>query len=332
MMRLSTMAKVDAAIRADGGSPVAERVLERWTYDRGSVQFFRSSANFIYRFRDQERSRYLRFADASERSREAVESEMVVVEAVAASGLVAATPVPSRNGNVVETVDTEWGTFHAVVFPALGGEQYELSDLDGSRFRRWGGALGRLHAATSRLANLPERPTWRDHLGFIQKYLPADSPALRAEFDEIAASFAALPMARDGYGLAHCDFELDNLVWSESDIGMLDFDDCSYLWYVGDVAWALRDLFETGVDTSDLRLLAFVDGYREHHPLDDASVARLPLFLRYARLLTDARLIRSMDLPTGEEQMEHPEWLRRLSSKLLDRMAEYRAAIESQRH
>ena len=30
----------------------------------------------------------------------------------------------------------------------------------------------------------------------------------------------------------------------ENEINILDFDDCSYYWYVADIAFALRDLFE----------------------------------------------------------------------------------------
>ena len=76
MMRLSTMWKVDGTIDADGSSPVARRILERWSHDRGSVRFFRSSANFVYVFRAGDKHHFLRFADGSERSREAVEAQV----------------------------------------------------------------------------------------------------------------------------------------------------------------------------------------------------------------------------------------------------------------
>lgn len=326
MMRLSTMAKVDALIPDDGSSPVAERILERWGYDPGSDRFFRSSANFIYRFDDQGRGRFLRFADASERSRDAVDSEIAVLDAVAAAGILVATPLASKRGNAVETVETEWGTFHAVVFPALEGEQRELDELAESDFRAWGAALGRLHAATSALTSLPARPSWQDHLAFVEEYLPADSPGLRAEYDDIATSLAALPIDRQTYGLAHCDFELDNLIWGQKGIEILDFDDCSRLWYAGDVALALRDLFEEGVDTSDPRFRLLVDGYRAYHPLSEESIAQLPLFMRYARLIMYARLARSLNLTPGED---YPDWLRDLSGRMLARMAEYQASVEA---
>ena len=329
MMRLSTMVKVDSTVRADGSSPVAEQILERWVYDRGSVKFFRSSANFIYRFQDQERIRFLRFADASERSRDVIDSEMDILEAVAAAGIVVATPVASKYGNAVETVDTEWGTFHAVVFSALEGEQFEFDDLAVSDFRQWGAALGGLHAVMSALTTTPRRSTWSDHVAFVGNYLPADSPALRAEFTDIVTSLSLLPTTQDTHGLIHFDFELDNLVWRGETIGILDFDDCSLLWYAADVAFALRDLFEAGADTRDPRFRAFVDGYREIYPLSEESITYVPSFLRFVHLLSYARIARAMDLTA---EAEYPEWLLRLSGKLLDRMAAYRASIESRQN
>ena len=86
MMRLSTMWKVDGTIDADGSSPVARRILERWSHDRGSVRFFRSSANFLYVYRGEGERRFLRFADGSERSREATEAEIDLLGWLAARG------------------------------------------------------------------------------------------------------------------------------------------------------------------------------------------------------------------------------------------------------
>jgi len=320
------MARVDSTVRADGSSPVAEQILERWAHDRGSIRFFRSSANFIYRFREQDRGYFLRFADASERSRDTIDVEMMILDALAQAGIVIATPVVSKQGNAVETIDTEWGTFHAVVFSALEGMQYEFDDLTESGFRQWGTALGKLHAAMSNLADKPARPSWRDHLGFAQAYLPDDSPGMRAEWAELNATISELPATQETYGLIHGDFELDNLVWRDDSIEILDFDDCSRLWYTADIAFALRDLFEAGGDTGDPRFQAFVDGYRENHTLDAKSLAALPLFMRYVDLFTYARIARSMDLGADEE---YPEWLQRLSRKLQDRMTAYRATIES---
>ena len=329
MMRLTTMWNVDATIDDEGSSPIAEQILAQWAYDRGSVRFFRSSANFIYRFRQQDEERFLRFAAASERSRELIDAEMELAQALAAAGVAVAPPLSSKSGSTVETVVTPWGAFHAVVFPALAGQQYECDEMDDSGFRRWGAALGNVHVAMSALASSPDapaRPTWRDHLAFIRPELPSDSPDLLTEFDDIAASLAALPASADTYGLIHGDFELDNLVWQSSAVAALDFDDCAYHWYVGDVVFALRDVLDSGAGMDDGRCRAFVEGYREQRPLSEDSLSSAPLFFRLTRLLHYARMARSVDLTT---RSEHPEWLIELKAKLLQRMADYRAYIEA---
>ncbi len=328
MMRLSTMWKVDGTIDADGSSPVARRILERWSHDRGSARFFRSSANFVYVFRAGDKHHFLRFADGSERGREAVEAQVELLGWLAAAGIDVAVPVPSRGGNLVETVEADRGTFHAAVFPALEGEQLETGDLDGSGFRRWGAALGGLHSAMGQYSG-PRTfapPTWRDHLELAGEYLPEDAPVLRDELGRITSSLAALPTSSDAYGLIHSDFELDNLVWRDGSIGILDFDDCSRLWYAADIAFALRDLPEWDGGRGDRRLRAFVEGYSEHYPIDEGWLSHVPLFTALDNLLRYTRIVRATDLAVGPE---HPGWLAALSRKLRDLMAEYEAAIES---
>jgi Ser/Thr protein kinase RdoA (MazF antagonist) len=324
------MWKVDGTVGAGGSSPVAERILEHWGHDRGSVRFFRSSANFLYVFRNEGRYHFLRFADGSERSREAIGAEVELLGWLTGAGIDAALPVPSGRGNLVETVETRWGTFHAVVFPAMEGEQLEIGDLDEPGFRRWGAALGELHAALEGYpgAGSPARPDWRDHLELAREYVSEDAPALRDELEEIASALAALPQPRDTYGLIHSDFELDNLIWRDGSVGILDFDDCSRLWYVADIAFALGDLFEENADLGDKRFRAFVHGYSEHRPLDQDLPSRVPLFLRLQALLRYARLVRAVDLAVGPE---HPKWLGELSRKLHARMSSYRTSVEHRR-
>jgi Ser/Thr protein kinase RdoA (MazF antagonist) len=330
MMRLSTLWRVDATIDAEGGSPVAERLLERWAHERGSAHFFRSSANFLYRFRDGGQMRFLRFTDAGERTCDAIAAEIRLIHSLEAASISVATPIPSRDGNLVETVDTDWGTFHAVAFPALEGEPFDLDELDAAGIQRWGCALGHLHAVLSASAfpRSSARPSWRDHMASILRYLPPDSAALLAEYELLTNWLAGLPMDDDTYGTIHGDFELDNLVWREDTAGILDFDDSAQMWYAADVALAVRDLFadpSKDADTGDPRFRAFVEGYREHRALDEESLAHVPRFLRFARLLEYARIVRSLDLPEWQGQAD---WLAALRDKLSRRAAAYRATVE----
>ncbi|MHB8600332.1 MAG: phosphotransferase enzyme family protein [Ktedonobacteraceae bacterium] len=328
MMNLSTLCAVDSTVDTDGGSPIAEQILKQWDHEQGSAQFFRSSANFVYRFRKEGEPCFLRFAAATERTRDTIEAEIDILQWVARRGITVTSPLPSRSGNFVETVVTDLGTFHAVVFAGMEGTQLDIEYLNDSQFGEWGAALGKLHSAIQSYAGpaLSTRSTWRGHLELIRAFLPEEKSAVRSEFEQVAFSLQALPVTHDACGLVHFDFELDNLYWQNQTIGIGDFDDCSYGWYIMDIAFALRDLFREGIDLNHKSFLAFIRGYRTQHGLHAELLSQVPLFLRMAKLLTYARLVRCMDLPPDAED---PAWLHSLCLKLENWLDDYKASLEN---
>ena len=349
LMRLSTFWAVHGArSAAEEPGPLARRIAARWEHDPGTLCFVRSSANSVYRFESDGQGRFLRFAADCERSRQQIEAEVEFLRWLLARGLDVAAPVPSAAGHLVETVEAGAGSFHAVVFEALAGRQLEITDLDGRDFRAWGAALGRLHATTSQCPEslLQRRPSWHDDLEGARSFVPAHEEAVHGEFNDLVRAIQGLPSGRAHCGLIHGDFELDNLRWPE-DVGggghnvevgrgapvapgaagtpaMLDFDDCAMHWYAADVAFALREVFDTGAGLEDARVGAFVGGYRAYFPLDDAALATVPLFSRLARLRSYTTQIRALDLPDSPAQ---PDWLRALRRKLETRAAAYAATL-----
>src|SRR5260370_12422980 len=328
MMKLSTMLKVDSTVDTQWQSRIAERILEHWEHEPGSAQFFRSSTNFVYVFRKGGERSFLRFADSGERKGAAIEAEMALLSFLASKGMTVTTPIASKNGRCVEKVQTDLGPFHGVVFAELQGSQGALEELSTAQFEVWGAALGKLHAMMNLYqdARLSARRTWRDHLNMARIYLSKDEPRVQAEFDHITSWLSALPVTGTNYGLIHDDFELDNLFWQDDTIAMLDFDDCSYHWYVADVAFALRDLFETGVDLSNPSFRAFIRGYSGHYSLDEELISHLPTFMRLANLITYAKLVRAMDL---ENDQDYPEAYTSLLLKLQNWVQNYKASLLS---
>jgi len=328
MMKLSTMLKVDSTVDALWQSRIAEQILVRWEHDQGSAQFFRSSTNFVYVFRKYGERYFLRIADSAERTGAAIEAEMALLCWLANKGMTVTTPIASKNGRCVETVETDLGTFHAVVFAGLQGSQVAFEELSTAQFEVWGATLGKLHAMTHLYQDprLSARSTWRDHLTQVGIYLPKDEPVVQAEFDHLTSFVSALPVTATNYGLIHGDFELDNLFWQNDAIAMLDFDDCSYSWYVADIAFALRDLFETGVDLSNPSFHAFIRGYSKHYSLDEELLSHLPIFMRLVNLIMYAKLVRAMDLAKDQD---YPEWCTSLLLKLENRMQNYKASLLS---
>ena len=282
-------------------------MLEHWEHDPGSAQFFRSSTNFVYIFRKGGKRSFLRFAESAERTGAAIEAEMALLCWVASKGMTVTTPMASKNGRCVETVETDLGPFHAVVFAELQGSQGALEELSTAQFEVWGATLGKLHAMMHLYQDprLSARWTWRDHL---------------------TSFLSALPVTETNSGLIHGDFELDNLFWQDDTIALLDFDDCSYSWYVADVAFALRDLFATGVDQSLPSFRAFIRGYSEHSSLDEELISHLPTFMRLANFITYAKLVRAMDIAMDQD---YPEVYTSLLLKLENWVHNYKASLLS---
>lgn len=323
MMQLSTMLAIHTTIRDDGGSAVANQIVASWEHDAQTVAFFRASANFVFTFTQGEQTRFLRFAHADDRTFAAIEAELAYVHHLAAASMDVAKPIPSLAGNDVESVPTAYGVFHAVVFEALAGEQYDTDELSPEQWVQWGQALGSLHNAAHGYQSTG-RATLHDQLEMINEHMPAHEHAARQALAAVKQQLRLLPINEHNFGLTHGDFELDNLVWNERGVNTLDFDDCAHCWFAADIAFALRDLFAdhaSEVDLGNDAFGAFVRGYHTARPLAEDEIQRVPLFLRMHNLIMFTKLLRTLD---GGEQRNEPDWMVQLRHKLLAKLQNYR--------
>ncbi|MHB8946129.1 MAG: phosphotransferase enzyme family protein [Bacillota bacterium] len=326
-MKLSFMNQVIQTVDGEGHSPLAERLLPPWGFERGTAKFFRASANCLFTFRRQGQQCFLRFNHLGERDKDFVEDELKLLQELVAQGVSVARPIPSSGGNLVEVQETVVGPVLVVVFEALEGEQRELDEMTEDQVEQWGAALGRLHRVMKTMPadRWPNRPSWPDLLRLAKSQVAPGEAHLLKEIDEVAELLAALPADSERAGLIHFDFEADNLVWNDAEVAALDFDDSARLWYVADIIFALRDLFSgRAPDTGDPTFQRFLKGYRSETGLDDAMMAHLSLFVRLHRLFFIGRLRRAVDL-TGDA--DYPEWVLKLGAKLRGRIDSYCADI-----
>ena len=323
MMKLSLMDALVHTLTETHQSSIADQILTAWAHDSGSVRYFRASANFLFVFRQNTQPCFLRFVHASQRSVEAIEAELAFLHYLEAHGIRVALPIQSLSGRYVESMETPLGVVHAVVFAALSGEPFETDDLSFEQFRAWGQALGKLHLAAQGYAQA-HRPTIDDHLALVDQLLPPHEWAARRLLTRLQPQIAVLPRREQTFGLIHYDFELDNLLWDDHDLGIVDFDDCAYYWFVADIAFALRDLFDDqseNIDLEDERCQAFFRGYRTMRPLSPNELLQLPLFLQIHHLVSFVKLLHASDI---ESKPETPEWVTTLQNRLVRKAQSYR--------
>jgi Ser/Thr protein kinase RdoA (MazF antagonist) len=326
MMKLSLMQAVVETLNDSFVSPIADRILAAWAHDPNTARYFRASANFIFVFKHSGQPYTLRFTHADERAADAIEAELAFLQHLGARGVPVALPIGSLSGRLVESIETRLGVFHAAVFEWLPGQQFDIGDLAPAQFTHWGSALGALHQAAEGYSGAG-RLSVLDHLRMVAQQLTAQERAAHQQLALLEQQVAALPASAQTFGLIHYDFELDNLVWNDQRVGSVDFDDCAQYWFVADIAFALRDLFDDQVDRLDLadaRLQAFVAGYREQRSVTDAELRQLPLFLRIHNLVSFAKLLRAADI---EDAQTAPAWVADLQAKLLRKAELYRESF-----
>jgi len=324
MMKMSTMTDVVLTIDEDWKSKFAEKIAELWQADKNSVEYFRASANFIFLFRKNEEVYFLRFNRDDERNLEEIKNEIEIIIQLRNKMDNIVEPIKSKNGEYVESIETNLGNFYAVTFKALEGKQYEIEELEIDDFYDWGKSLGKLH---KNLSKLPvdlynNKKSYKNHLDFIKNNISANSK-IEKEFNLVKKwidkSF------NDNIGLIHFDFELDNLRWKDKKISILDFDDMAIYPYEADIAFALRDLFEEKVDLDDEKFIKFIDGYKTEFKTDDQMIKNIEWFLRYHNLLTYIKLKRSTDI---HKRKNAPESLIKLNNYLLEKNKNYENSIK----
>ncbi|QFF97709.1 aminoglycoside phosphotransferase [Psychrobacillus glaciei] len=321
MMELSTMKAGFSSLE------VAESLLQHWKHDEGTLIFWRASSNFVCAFERKGIRFFLRFSFEDENTLEQIKEELDFMEYLKKNNFPCVSPILSLNNNFIETVKTSDGGYFGVVFSAASGTHLdEEEDLLDSQLEQWGRSLATLHnlSMNYEIKN-KKRKSWQDTLLFIKNVLnhhPLEDEA-KKEYHTISHWLHSLLVSKNTYGLIHYDFQLDNLFYDAKDVTfeIIDFDDSMYHWFAQDVVTALTDELESEQPASKKRINAFLKGYRTKKELSEEDIDLFPMFLRFSKLYQFARLLRSMESSTGEDD---PAWLGNLRGKLISKVDEIR--------
>ncbi|WP_421384098.1 phosphotransferase enzyme family protein [Bacillus salacetis] len=295
--------------------------LSLWNYNEGSEQFLRVSSNFIFKFQSENQSFILRLTPGENQSK--LKREMDFLAVLSTNGLTVNMPVPSVNGHLIEVINTELGDFQAVVFNYFEGEQIEIGGISNSRMTAWGKALGSIHSV-SRRARLNTDSLRLENL--LEAHVDVLPKSAHQEENYLRGWLSGLQKNSESYGALHFDLELDNVIWNGDIPQIIDFESGLTGWYAADVAFALRDLFEDGIDLQGKKFALFLEGYRKASALSDQEIDNLPMFLRLHNLITYKGLLGTLDVRLDPEQ---PEWVNELITKLERKLNFYEEGFNS---
>ncbi len=286
---------------------ILSQAMEPFGIDADQITLLDGFESFIYQFQKEGREYILRISHTQRRSADLIRGELDWINYLADGGVGVSRAVPSQSGEWVEVVDDQHGgQFLAAAFVKAGGQPswkagiYENEEL----FTPYGRLIGRMHRLTK--SYQPADPAWKRmewddpvNIDTRQWLLPASENVYHRQ-QELIASLRRLPKDAESYGLIHLDAHAGNLfIDDESRFTLFDFDDCTYSWFVNDLAMVL---FYAVTNREDMEGYAarfwprFLEGYGQENELDSKWLPQIPHFLKLREIDIFTLLHRSRDV------------------------------------
>ncbi|MEM6490882.1 MAG: phosphotransferase, partial [Pseudomonadota bacterium] len=221
-------------------------------------------------------------------------------------------PLATPNGERLISFAHEGEERFVAAFAFMSGDEPKPDADLTAGFHRLGAISARLHrharawptpasfdrktwSFATTVGSTPHWGPWRAALG-----LQPDGVALLERLcATLETRLAAFGADADRFGLIHADLRLANLLVDGDRLGVIDFDDCGFGWFVYDFAAAISFIEEDPL-ISDLQD-AWVAGYRSVAPLSVEDEAEIESFILLRRLLLTAWIASHAETPTAQE-------------------------------
>lgn len=270
------------------------------------------NATFLARDPDRDRPLVLRVHRPSYHSLQEIESELAWIVALRSEGIVdTPEPLEQRHGGRIAQFNHDGETRHVAAFDFMEGAEPAQDENLAAGFERLGAISARLHGHVRHWkrpsgfmrkvwnfdTTVGPTPHWGDWRNAIN--LSQDGATLlercAADLRSRLANYGASP---DRFGLIHADLRLANLLIDGDRLGVIDFDDSGFGWFVYDFAAAISFL-ETEPYVAEMAD-AWTRGYRTVAPLSTEDAAMIETFVMLRRLLLTAWIASHAETPTAQ--------------------------------
>ena len=306
-----------SASRSSGSGTASRvaRILESYGLEASRIEPLESADNQVFKIESEDGRCFLLrvrhgFDPADEASAHA-RIEFAWLEHIrSTTDLLVPQPVRLAGGERSGTIDLDDRERVFVLFEWIDGEPASGA-LDSETCRRMGRAIAQLHWSSRELAPALElcRVRWDEPTFFGpdswlgRGQAESDLDSRRFELVANAAKgvrsvMEGLARSPDHFGLIHSDTHPGNMLVSQGDIAILDFNDCGWGHYLLDLGVMLHDLeFELKDRPGEYPELgqAVLSGYEEVAPLPAAQPAQLPAFVALRSISSLAWIARSPD-------------------------------------
>ncbi len=290
---------------------ILQEAMQAFDIQDGHIRLLDGFESFLYEFWRDKESFILRIGHSLRRSENLIRGEVDWINYLHQGGASVAKAISTSKGELVATLpDGRGGHFLATAFERAEGKPPGGEDWRETLFIQYGRLLGRMHSLSKDYSPSKlewRRPEWDDPAMLeIESWLPGSETYVLGKYHILKSHLDGLPKTRESYGLIHQDAHGGNFfVNEEGKITLFDFDDCTYSWYINDIAIVLFYLLVGRGDQATFIkefMPLFLEGYRSENQLEDAWLLQIPNFLKLREIDLYAVIHRSFDV----ENIDHP--------------------------
>jgi Ser/Thr protein kinase RdoA (MazF antagonist) len=275
------------------------------------IQLLDGFESFIYEFQRADQNYILRIGHSSRRPENLIRGEVDWINYLHHGGAGVSQAILAESGELVLPVEDGSSEFFlATAFEKAPGGPPGKEIMGADFYEAYGRLLGRMHELTKSYE--PENPAWKrpqwDEPIMLEVlgWLPVSETQVAQRYMELKDYLDRLPKSSDAYGLIHFDAHMGNMfVDDKGRITLFDFDDCSYSWFVNDIAIVLFYIAlgkEDQAAFTEEFMTHFMNGYRKEYQLDEEWLKEISYFLKLREIDLYAVIHRSYDV----DNIDHP--------------------------
>jgi len=294
---------------------IKDEVTSRFKTRREDWKLLGDAENFVYSYPYEGAERILRVTHSSHRTVNQIAGEIDWLNYLSDHGVPAAREYDSPQGNLVEVIEAEDGSYFMIVsFQKAPGRILGPGEWREELIEEWGRIVGMMHRLTKDYPDPGDdlrREHWHqfDYLN-VRKYLPESELGIIEKTEALVEKLRKLPVERETYGLVHTDVHQHNLLVDKDKITVIDFDDVHHMWFACDIATLLFYTRWLGGRDADMAefvkfyLSHFWKGYGTEFKLDDWWKDTYHDFLKLREIVTYVWINKKLDMNNLDERQQ----------------------------
>ena len=252
--------------------------------DHFACTLFRTGVNHTYFLSNANTKYVVRVYCHNWKTKAEIQEELSLLNLLQAHNLSISSPIPDKNGNLIQELVAPEGLRYAVLFTFATGEKMRF--MTNATCFAIGSMMARIHTITA--AKKINRITYNsdvllnkayDKLNLFFSSDLREMKYLKQISSKIAMRFEKTELSENQKGIVHLDIWYDNLsVNNVNEITIFDFDNCGNGALILDIGYFCKQLFfiETDKTEYETKVESFLNGYKTERNLSQEELNLIP--------------------------------------------------------